>query len=231
MSIRNAGENKLPGWKNALYNLELRVLDLGCGLRFDSFLAANYFNCELIAGVDLSKAQIEWCKERLQRSNTDDKQVKFFNADIETLGNSVALKDFKGTFSHVISNGAFCLLPNKKKGFQTAYEFLKDGGVMAICCTVIKDNDDNPVMVGSKDSGHYVRTFGKLIEVGKIAGGVGFKNVLVDTENSLMEYSLGTKMTKPVCWRAKIKKTPPIQIYTKFTGKIQNNSPIWQSIT
>ena len=91
---------------------------MGCGLGFDSFLAANYFNCELIAGVDLSKAQIEWCKERLQRSNIKDKQIKFYNADIETLGDSVALKDFKGTFSHVISNGAFCLLPNKKKDFK-----------------------------------------------------------------------------------------------------------------
>ena len=65
--------------KNALLpTSSSRVLDLGCGLGFDSFLAANYFNCELIAGVDLSKAQIEWCKERLQRSNTDDKASKVF---------------------------------------------------------------------------------------------------------------------------------------------------------
>ena len=46
-------------------------------------------------------------------------------------------------------------------------------------------------MVGSKESWPLcMRTFGRLSEIGKIAKGVGFKNVLVDTENSLMEYSL-----------------------------------------
>ena len=180
------------GKNTLLPNSTSRVLDLGCGLGFDSFLAANYFNCELIAGVDLSKTQIEWCKERLQRNETKDTQIKFLNADIETLGECVALQDFKGTFSHVISNGAFCLLPSKKKGFQTAYDFLKDGGVIAICCTVIKDNDKNPVIAGSSGNSWplCMRTFGRLSEIGNIAKGVGFKNVLVDTENSLMEYNL-----------------------------------------
>ena len=191
---KSHGHQKKEGKSSIMLNSESKVLDMGCGLGFDSFLAVNYYNCNQVTGVDLSKKQIEWCEKRLQRNATSfGKKVKFLNADIETLSENEVLKEYKGTFSHVISNGAFCLLPNKKKGFQSAYDFLKkDGGVMAICCTVIKDNNENPLMKNNSTN-HWplcMKTFGKLSEIGKMAEEVGFKNVVVDIENSLMEYNL-----------------------------------------
>eukprot|EP00943_MAST-04B_sp_MAST-4B-sp1_P007996 g7996.t1 len=192
---KSSSREKIEGKSSIMLTADSNVLDLGCGLGFDSFLAVNYYKCNQVTGVDLSNTQIEWCKKRLERAAAVDKtKIKFLNADIETLSGNKIMEAYKGTFSHVISNGAFCLLPNKRKGFQAAYDFLKmNGGVMAICCTVIKDNNENPLVKNSNDSSQWplcMRAFGKLSTIGKMAEEVGFKHVVVDVENSLMEYNV-----------------------------------------
>lgn len=178
-----------------------KVLDLGCGLGFDSMLCLKYYGANSVYGIDLSKKQIEWCEKRISQQGLNKDNVQFYEGDIENLiqsGSSV-LKSQIGTFSHVISNGAFCLLPNKRKGFETAHAALKPGGVMAICCTVVKDtNSDNPLLVGSSDNHEESKThfpvcmkmFSGLSELEPILKDIGFSNITLDLENSLMEYEL-----------------------------------------
>lgn len=41
------------------------------------------------------------------------------------------------SIDNVISNGAFCLAPNKKKAFEEIFRVLKPGGKISICTSTI----------------------------------------------------------------------------------------------
>jgi SAM-dependent methyltransferase len=60
--------------------------------------------------------------------------VEFVVADMERL----PFED--ETFDAVISNGAFCLAPNKEKAFAEIFRVLKPGGRMSICTSTTKVN-------------------------------------------------------------------------------------------
>ena len=42
------------------------------------------------------------------------------------------------TFNCIISNGAFCMTPNKRAAFEQIYRVLKPGGRMSVCTSVVK---------------------------------------------------------------------------------------------
>ena len=140
------------------------VLDLGSGLGVDTFLAAHYCGAAdgtvdgggpgdlhinagpgRVVGVDFAAKEVRHAQERAAARGLGSR-VEFVHADIERLvemsekrGSSdletSALKS--GSFDVAISNGAFCLIPNKRKAFAQVYEMLRPGGKMAICQTTV----------------------------------------------------------------------------------------------
>jgi len=89
------------------------------------------------------------------------------------------------TFDKVISNGAFCLAPNKKKALGEVHRVMKKGGTAVICQSVIKKNLDEAV-----NWPLCMRMFGFVDDLKKSCEEIGFKNVIIDDTNSLMMYEL-----------------------------------------
>lgn len=156
-----------------------RVLDLGSGLGIDSFLAAHYTGPEgEVVGVDISKKEVKHANIRATERDASS-IVKFILDDVEKLTN------VDGEFDAAISNGAFCLAPNKQKAFESVYRILKPGGRMAICTTTVRKDLDRetqwPVCM---------RMFIHIDKLKPMCEAIGFKNVVVDMEDSALEFEL-----------------------------------------
>ena len=81
------------------------MLDLGSGLGVDSFLACHYTGPNgKVVGLDISAKEIKHAEARAAARGLG---MKFIQADIE----NIPLPD--GMIDVVISNGAFCLVPDK----------------------------------------------------------------------------------------------------------------------
>lgn len=106
------------------------MLDLGSGLGVDSFIAATYTGPKgKVIGLDISSKEVLHAQKRADDRGLD---IKFVNADME----EIPLPD--GLIDVVISNGAFCLAPNKEKAFKEIFRVLRPGGRMAVCTSTVK---------------------------------------------------------------------------------------------
>jgi arsenite methyltransferase len=106
------------------------VLDLGSGLGIDSFIACEYAGSEgRVVGLDISKNEVKHAEERAKARGLN---MKFVVADME----KIPLPD--NCIDVVISNGAFCLAPNKEKAFKEIFRVLRPGGRMAVCTSTVK---------------------------------------------------------------------------------------------
>jgi len=157
------------------------VLDLGCGLGVDSIIAVQK-NAKQVVGIDFAKKEIEFCKQRYSENYKD---ASFVTADIEHLTSSHELACFHDQkFDVAISNGAFCLLPNKQKAFCELAQFLKPcTGRFSICTMVlhshVKDKSSFPTCV---------RAFAQLEEIKSYAENAGLTNIQVKVlEQSSLE--------------------------------------------
>merc|ERR1712160_178885 len=155
------------------------VLDMGAGLGVDSLLAANAVGKEgRVMGIDLS----EECVRHANKMSSDrslETSLRFAQLPIENFDEQICGGEI---FDVVISNGAFCLLPNKKSGFRNAFKVLKSGGRIAICTTVLKEQLDDDV-----EWPLCMETFAKLEELEPMLKDLGFVDIDIDFSDSKME--------------------------------------------
>ncbi|XP_046357518.2 arsenite methyltransferase-like [Haliotis rufescens] len=105
-----------------------RVLDIGCGSGSLVFLLSKLVGpTGSVVGVDLSPNLIAECVNRedyhRNRWGYDKKNTEFFVGNAENMSQ---LKD--QSFDVIVSNGVFCLIPDKSKSFAEAFRLMKDGG-------------------------------------------------------------------------------------------------------
>eukprot|EP00391_Amoebophrya_sp_Ameob2_P006979 CAMPEP_0178991758 /NCGR_PEP_ID=MMETSP0795-20121207/5717_1 /TAXON_ID=88552 /ORGANISM="Amoebophrya sp., Strain Ameob2" /LENGTH=791 /DNA_ID=CAMNT_0020683525 /DNA_START=116 /DNA_END=2490 /DNA_ORIENTATION=- len=111
------------------------VLELGCGLGVDAFLAASKTGTQgTVTAVDFAEKELEFVRRRAAEEERG-KHLKFMTGDIEKLSSLIIEPE---SFDVCISNGAFCLIPDKRKAFGNVYKALKSGGRCAICTTTMK---------------------------------------------------------------------------------------------
>jgi SAM-dependent methyltransferase len=111
------------------------VLDLGSGLGVDSFIAAHKVGKSgKVVGLDISKGEIKHAEARAKQRELEN--VSFVHADMEKMSLESSSIDC------VISNGAYCMAPNKKAAFLEVLRVLKPGGRFSISTSVMKVDVD-----------------------------------------------------------------------------------------
>eukprot|EP00092_Neocalanus_flemingeri_P001211 GFUD01001290.1.p1 GENE.GFUD01001290.1~~GFUD01001290.1.p1 ORF type:complete len:595 (+),score=168.40 GFUD01001290.1:46-1830(+) len=150
------------------------VLDIGSGLGVDSFIAgAAVGDSGLVTGLDISKGEVGHAiKRAAARSVTN---VKFVHGDMEKMPFETE------SFDAVISNGAFCLAPNKEAAFEEIFRVLKPGGRFSVACTTVKEDLDKEI-----NWPICMRVFMPLDHAVPMLNRVGFGNVGVDDSDSKM---------------------------------------------
>lgn len=158
------------------------VLDMGSGLGVDSLIATHAVGAHgRVVGIDLSNECVQHANKRAKERGVDT-NLTFVQSPIESIGHKI--DDAEANFDVIISNGAFCLLPNKKKGFAECYRLLKDNGRIAICTTVIKDKLEDGV-----EWPLCMQTFARMNELEPMLKELGFVDIEIDLSDSLMEVS------------------------------------------
>lgn len=157
------------------------VLDLGSGFGIDAFLAAHKAGPQgRVVGIDLSKEEVAKAQGRAEeRGLVATGRCKFVEADMESLPFADCV------FDKIISNGGFCLVPDKKKAFQEMYRVLKPGGRFAVSCTSLK-GELPPLEVGKRWP-PCMEVFIYRDEACGIVEAVGFQNAGCDSSNSTMD--------------------------------------------
>lgn len=100
-----------------------RVVDVGSGAGFDSFLAATAVGSEgAVIGVDMTPEMLS--KSRRIAQSLDMEHVEFREGIAETLPVDDGWADV------VISNGVFNLCPDKRAAFDEVFRVLRPGGML-----------------------------------------------------------------------------------------------------
>jgi len=137
LSIIGEDVLRMQGVKSPFEAAQLRpgekVLDLGSGFGSDAFLASAKVGPDgSVTGIDLSAEEVKKASQRALDRGLREELCKFMQADMEALPLESESVDV------VISNGGFCLCPNKKASFEEVYRVLRPGGRLAISCTVLR---------------------------------------------------------------------------------------------
>ena len=150
------------------------VVDLGSGFGLDAFVAgAKVGPTGRVVGIDLATGEVLSAIERCSKRGL--RNVDFRLGDIE----NPPFED--NSVDAVLSNGGFCLVPDKFKAFKEIFRMLKPGGNgrMAISCTVRTKMLDE-----SKKWPSCFVAFASIEKVLPWLDEIGFKNCVIDRSNS-----------------------------------------------
>lgn len=175
------------------------VLDVGSGLGIDSFLALRdcgadsknqpasdgTMSAPFVVGVDLAESEVRHASKRaIERGYNVPHRIQFIRGDVEQLDGELAEKGLPmETFDVCISNGAFCLVPDKAKAFTNVFNALKPGGRMAISTTTIVSDHLDP----SFEWPVCMRMFASLESIKPMCERIGFETVQIIDAESPME--------------------------------------------
>jgi len=152
------------------------VLDIGSGLGVDSFIAAEEVGkTGKVTGLDISKGEVRHATTRANARGLDQNNIEFKHGDME----KIPLSD--NSIDCVISNGAFCLAPNKRKSFEEIKRVLKPGGRFSVACTTTLQNLDESVKWPI-----CMQVFMPLQDAKPLLTDLGFSDVEIDTSDSKM---------------------------------------------
>lgn len=102
-----------------------RVLDVGCGCGNFLFHLARQAGCRC-AGLDLSIERIKFARQRqAELGPPASEAIEFWH------GSATKLPFDSATFSHVVSQDALFLVPDKPRSHAEIYRVLRPGGVLA----------------------------------------------------------------------------------------------------
>jgi len=108
------------------------VLDVCCGMGGPSRYLAHNYGCR-VTGIDLAKSRIEGATRLTSMTGLDDR-VEFRNA------NALEMPFADGTFDVVISQEAFCHIPDKDRLVSQCARVLKPGGCIAFTDILVTDS-------------------------------------------------------------------------------------------
>jgi ubiquinone/menaquinone biosynthesis C-methylase UbiE len=184
--------DKMQGTGNPFPSANLRrgetVLDLGSGFGVDAMLAGKKVGPEgRVVGVDLSEREVAQANRRVLSRGVEN--VRFYTMDMEELS---AIPD--GSIDCVISNGGFCLVPNKRKAFREIRRVLKPGtGRFSISCTTLRKGYGSINKFMTDEDAQAAANFPSCMEVflpldaaEPLLQDLGFRNVSIDLSNSKM---------------------------------------------
>ena len=155
------------------------VLDMGCGVGVDAIIAKHYAGeTGAVVGVDGNLDQISLARAIAKKHDID---VKFRVGDVEA-----PIEGFdQFIFDYIISNGAFCLSKGKGKIFDNAFKYLRSGGKMVVCTTILK----NRLEPGSTDPPGIDKIF-YIDDIKPLLEEIGFTNVVIDMSASQMKFEI-----------------------------------------
>ena len=155
-----------------------RVLDIGSGLGVDSFIAKAAAGDEgKVIGIDISEKETRHAQARSDERGLD---IRFAVADMEAIPLPAEM------FDVCISNGAFCLAPNKEKAFAEIFRVLKPGGRISICTSTIKADHLEPGV----DWPLCMKLFMNKKDIQPMCERLGYVDVVVDESDSSMTLDL-----------------------------------------
>lgn len=157
-----------------------KVLDVGSGLGIDSIIACHATGPDgLVVGIDLSEQETKHANSRAQERGLN---AHFMVCDMENMANKIP----DNSIDVIISNGAFCLAPNKEKAFRELFRVVKPGGRISICTTTIQEENLEPGVSWPL----CMKMFISKSELQPMCERLGFKDVLIDDSNSAMSMEI-----------------------------------------